>query len=649
MSDIKFLSLLSEQYPNIQAASAEIINLNAILALPKGTEYFFSDLHGEHEAFVHMLKSASGTVRDKIEENFADELSEEEKDALAALIYDAGSEIRRRKASEKDFDAWCRTAIYRMLTICKAVASKHTRSKVRKRLPEYLDYAMDELLHADDEENKASYYEAIISSVIGCGLAETFIKDLADLISSLAIDQLHIIGDIFDRGAHPDRILDYLMDLHDVDFQWGNHDVIWMGAACGNWPCIANIIRNNVSYNNFDMLEVGYGINLRPLSSFASKAYGADPCEAFRPHLYDENKGDPVSISTAAKMNKAISVIMLKVEGQAIKAHPEYGMEERLLLDKIDFEKKTVTVDGKEWPLKDTFLPTVDPEDPYALTDDEKLVMNALEVSIRNSEKLQEHIRFLFSNGSLFKIVNGNLLFHGCLPMTPEGDFMDVKLAGKAHRGRALMEYLDDQVRKQFFAPEKAEEGGEPGDLMWYLWKGSKSPLFGKDKMTTFERMFIEDKSTHKETTGPYYTLIRSREPVEKMLREFGLDPKRSKIINGHVPVKIKNGESPVKADGLLFVIDGGISKAYQKTTGIAGYTFIFNSHSMALAEHQPYSPIKEDGTQEFHSPKLEVVEKLEKRMLVADTDRGAELKQMTEDLKELVQAYRDGEIKERY
>ena len=649
MSDIRFLSLLSEQYPNLQAASAEIINLSAILALPKGTEYFFSDLHGEHEAFVHMLKSASGTVKDKIDENFGDVLSEKERDDLAALIYDAGSEIRRRKASEEDFDSWCREAIYRMLTICKAVASKHTRSKVRKRLPEYLDYAMDELLHADDEENKTSYYEAIINSVVECGLAETFIKDLADLISSLAIDQLHIIGDIFDRGAHPDRIMDYLLNLHDVDFQWGNHDVIWMGAACGNWACIANIIRNNVSYNNFDMLEVGYGINLRPLSSFASRAYRDDPCSAFMPHLYDENKGDPVSMNTAAKMNKAISIIMLKVEGQLIKEHPEYEMEERLLLDKIDFDKKTVTVDGKEWPLKDTFLPTVDPEDPYKLTDDEKLVMNALEVSIRKSEKLQEHIRFLFSHGALFKIVNGNLLFHGCLPMTADGEFVDVKLAGEPHKGKALMEYLDDQVRKQFFAPEKAAEGGKPGDLMWYLWKGSRSPLFGKDKMTTFERMFIEDKSTHKETTGPYYTLIKSRGPVEKMLEEFGLDPKRSKIINGHVPVKIKNGESPRKADGLLYIIDGGISKAYQKTTGIAGYTFIFNSHSMALAEHKPYSPIKEDGTQEFHSPKLEVVEKLEKRMLVGDTDQGVEIKQKIEDLKELAQAYRDGEIKERY
>ena len=649
MSDIRFLTLLADRYPNVQAASAEIINLSAILALPKGTEYFFSDLHGEHEAFVHMLKSCSGTIKDKIDERFGDELTEEERDGLAALFYDAGAEIRRRKSSEQDFDDWCRVSIYRMLTICKAVASKHTRSKVRKRLPQYLDYVMDELLHADDEENKTNYYEAIINSIVECGLAETFIRELADVTSSLAIDQLHIIGDIFDRGAHPDKILDYLMEQHDVDFQWGNHDVIWMGAACGNWACIANIIRNNVSYNNFDMLEVGYGINLRPLTSLAARAYRDDPCEAFMPHLYDENQGDPVSMGTAARMNKAISIIMLKVEGQLIMEHPEYEMEDRLLLDKIDFDKKTVTVDGKVWPLKDTFLPTVDPEHPYELSDDEKTVMKALEVSIRNSEKLQEHIKFLFSHGALFKIANGNLMFHGCMPMTADGEFMDVKLAGESHKGRALMEYLDDQVRKQFYTPEKAIEGGKPGDLMWYLWKGSRSPLFGKDKMTTFERMFIEDKSTHKETTGPYYTLIKSRGPVEKMLREFGLDPSRSKILNGHVPVKIKKGESPVKADGLLFIIDGGMSKAYQKTTGIAGYTFIYNSHSMALAEHKPYSPMKEDGTQEFHSPRLEVVEKLGRRMLVADTDKGVEIKQKIADLKELVQAYRDGVIKERY
>lgn len=647
MSDIRFLKQLSREYPNVQAASAEIINLSAILALPKGTEYFFSDLHGEHEAFIHMVKSASGIIKDKIDQYFRNELTNSEKEELAALIYNAEAEIKRRKSSESDFDSWCRTAIFRLIEVCRTVSTKYTRSKVRKRMPKYLDYAIDELLHADDEENKASYYDAIISSVVKCGLAEDFIISLSDVISMLAVDHLHIIGDIFDRGAHPDKILDYLMDLHDVDFQWGNHDVIWMGAACGNWPCIANIIRNNVSYNNFDMLEIGYGINLRPLSSFASKVYRGDPCEAFKPHVFDENKYDPVSLATAAKMNKAISVIMLKVEGQAIMAHPEYEMDKRLLLDKIDWDNGTVNVEGTSWPLKDMNLPTVDPEHPYELTSEEEFVMNALEVSIRKSYKLQSHVKFLFDHGALFKVANGNLLFHGCIPMTEEGDFVEVKLSGEPHSGRGLMEYLDDQVRKQFYAPSKATEGGSPGDLMWYLWEGSKSPLFGKDKMTTFERMFIADKSTHKETTGAYYTQIKSREPVAKILREFGLDPEISRIINGHVPVKIKDGESPRKADGLLYIIDGGISKAYQKTTGIAGYTFIYNSHCMALAEHKPYSPMKEDGTQEFHSPRIQIVEDLKGRKLIADTDNGQEIKAQIEDLKDLVQAYRDGEIKE--
>jgi len=649
MADIRFLKQLSREYPNVKSASAEIINLSAILALPKGTEYFFSDLHGEHEAFIHMVKSASGIIKDKIDQYYRNELTDSEKEELAALIYNAEAEIKRRKESESDFDSWCRTAIYRLIEVCRTVSTKYTRSKVRKRMPKYLDYAIDELLHADDEENKANYYDAIINSVVNCGLAEDFITGLADVIGMLAVDHLHIIGDIFDRGAHPDKILDYLMDLHDVDFQWGNHDVIWMGAACGNWPCIANIIRNNVSYNNFDMLEIGYGINLRPLSSFASKVYGDDPCEAFRPHVFDENKYDPVSLATAAKMNKAISVIMLKVEGQAIMAHPEYEMDKRLLLDKIDWDKGTVNVEGRIWPMKDMNLPTVDPMHPYELTSEEEFVMHALEVSIRKSYKLQSHVRFLFDHGALFKIANGNLLFHGCLPMTESGDFVRVKLAGEPHSGMALMEYLDDQVRKQFYAPSKAVEGGKPGDLMWYLWEGSRSPLFGKDKMTTFERMFIADKSTHKETTGAYYTLIKSREPVEKMLREFGLDPASSRIINGHVPVKIKDGESPRKADGLLYIIDGGISKAYQKTTGIAGYTFIYNSHCMALAEHKPYSPMKEDGTQVFHSPKIQVVENLKTRKLIADTDNGREIKAMIDDLRDLVHAYRNGEIKEIY
>lgn len=649
MADLKYLNRLSNDYPNIKAASAEIINLKAILALPKGTEYFLSDLHGEHEAFIHMLKSASGTIKSKIDEHYGTILSEKDRDDLAALIYNAEAEIARRKKSEKDFDDWCATAIYRLITICKSVSTKYTRSRVRKRLPKYMDYSMDELLHADDEANRAYYYNEIIDSIVQCGLAESYIIELTEAISRLAVDKLHIIGDIFDRGAHPDEIMDFLMDYHDVDFQWGNHDIVWMGAAAGHWACIANLLRMNISYNNFDMLEVGYGINLRPLATFAEKVYGDDPCQFFKPHVLDYNKFDPVPEDLAAKMHKAIAICQFKIEGQRIKAHPEYKLEKRLLLDKIDLEEGTVEVEGVKWPLRDANFPTLDLEDPYRLTDEEEEVMHALAASFIKSEKLQSHIKFLYSHGALYTKINGNLLYHGCIPMDEEGEFVEVELAGAKLKGKALMDYLDDQVRKAYYAPSRAEETGYPGDLMWYLWLGGDSPLFGKEKMTTFERLFIADKATHKEFTRPYYKLINRKEICEKIIREFELDPARGKILNGHVPVKIKDGESPIKGGGLLYVIDGGISKAYQKQTGIAGYTFIFNSRFMALAEHKPFTPLAEDGTQTFHSPVMKIVETMPERLLILDTDQGAELVEKVEDLRELVDAFRNGLIKEQY
>ena len=648
MADIKFLELLSKDYPNIKAATAEIINLSAILALPKGTEYFLSDLHGEHEAFIHMLKSASGTVKSKIDEHYGGILSESDREDLAALIYNPQAEMARRKKSEADFDKWCMTVIYRLVTICKSVSTKYTRSKVRRRLPRYLDYAMDELLHADDEENRLHYYDAIIKTVVESGIAEDFIIEMADAISNLAVDYLHIIGDIFDRGPHPDTILDFLMDYHDVDFQWGNHDIVWMGAATGNWACIANILRMNISYNNFDMLEYGYGINLRPLASFAERIYGDDPCDFFQPHILERNQYDQIEEPLAAKMHKAIAVCQFKVEGQRIMAHPEYHLENRLLLDKINWEDGTVNVEGTVYPLRDTNLPTVDSADPYKLTEEEEEVMNSLEASILNSEKLQKHIRFLYSHGALYKKINGNLLYHGCIPMTEDGDF-EVEINGESFKGKALMDYLDREVRKAYFSPDESEEVGRMGDLMWYLWLGGNSPLFGKEKMTTFERLFIADKKAHKEPTRPYYKLIKEKAPCEKILIEFGLDPKRSKILNGHVPVKIKDGESPIKGGGLLYVIDGGISKAYQKQTGIAGYTFIFNSRFMALAEHKPYKPLQPDGTQEFQSPEVKTVEVLPARMLVIDTDQGIELQEQVDNMKRLVEAYRKGLLKEKY
>jgi len=646
MFEEKYLKLLSKEYPNIQKASAEIINLRAILSLPKGTEYFLSDLHGEHEAFIHMVKSASGVIRSKIDEIFEKRLPEKERDKLASLIYNAEAELERRHKEESDFNEWCRVTIYRLIEVCKSVSTKYTRSKVRKRLPKDSAYIIDELLHADDEANRSHYYNEIINSIVECQVAEQFIVELSDTISRLAVDRLHIIGDIFDRGAHPDYIMEYLMKFHDVDFQWGNHDIVWMGAATGNWACITNVIRMNISYNNFDMLEIGYGINLRPLAVFAAKVYADDPCTHFAPHMLDRNTFDPVDEQLAAKMHKAIAIIQHKVEGQRIMSHPEYKMDNRLVLDKINFEKGTIIKDV-EWELRDTNFPTIDPKNPYQLTAEENLLMNTLEASFLESEKLQEHIRFLYSHGAMYKCVNGNLLYHGCIPMTEEGDFEEVTLNGSTSSGKALMDYLDDEVRKAYFNPLASDETGISGDIMWYLWLGSKSPLFGKDQMTTFERSFIADKKSHKEYTVPYYKLINERVICEKILKEFGLDPNTSHILNGHVPVKIKDGESPVRGGGKLFIIDGGISKAYQKQTGIAGYTFIFNSRFMALAEHPPYSPMKEDGSQEFHAPTIKIVEHMPVRLTVQTSDIGEDLQVQVEDLKNLVKAYRSGLIKE--
>ena len=647
--DPKYLELLAKKYPNIKAATSEIINLRAILALPKGTEYYLSDLHGEHEAFVHMIKSASGVIRSKIDEIFRDEMNRDERYDLASLVYNAKAEVKRRRRSEADFDKWCTKSIYRLIEVCKSVSTKYTRSKVRKRMPPYWAYAMDELLHADDEANRSHYYSEIIKSIVESGMADDFIISLADTISSLAVDRLHIIGDIWDRGAHPDDIMEFLMKYHDVDFQWGNHDVVWMGAATGNWACIANLFRMNISYNNFDMLEIGYGLNLRALAIFAEKTYHDDPCEFFRPKVIETSKYDPVDEELAAKMHKAIAICQFKIEGQRIKAHPEYNLENRLLLDKIDFEAGTIDIKGKTWELRDKNLPTVDPADPYALTEEEEQLMEALSASVLRSRQLQKHVRFIFEHGSLYKVENRNLLYHGCIPMTADGRFEECSINGRTLKGRAYMDYLDDQMRKEYYEPAKSDETGYPGDLMWYLWLGKASPLFGKDQMTTFERLFIADKSTHKEHTVPYYSLINDRRHCETIIKEFGLDPETAHILNGHVPVKIKDGESPVKGGGKLFIIDGGISKAYQKTTGIAGYTFIFNSRFMALAEHKPYSPLQPDGTQKFVAPTLKTVAVLEKRMTINDTDQGKRLNADIEDLRELISAFKKGDLKETY
>ena len=648
MVDKNLLKNLSKKYPDVESATEEIVNLSAILSLPKGTEYFLSDLHGEHEAFIHMLKSASGVIKNKIDEIFGPDLTVEERNDLASLVYNAKAEIKRRKESEHDFDRWCRESIVRLVLILTSVTNKYTQSKVRKRLPKKYAYIIDELLHASDTDNKGNYYSQIINTLIDYQVAESFIEEMTECISNLAVDKLHIIGDIWDRGSHPDKIMDYLMNFHDVDFQWGNHDIVWMGAATGNWACITNVLRMNISYNNFDMLEIGYGINLRPLATMAARVYADDPCEFFMPKVIEENEYDPVDAALAAKMNKAIAICQFKVEGQRIKAHPEYNLDHRLLLDKIDFEKGTVKLPMGEYPLRDSNFPTVDPADPYKLTEEEETMLNAIEAGFTQNEKLQKHIRYLFANGALYTICNGNLMYHGCIPMDKDGNFENCTVNGFTASGKEYMDYLDDQVRKAYYNPDESEETGRSGDLMWYLWLGAKSPLFGKDQMTTFERCFIADKKTHKENTVPYYKLIEKREICDKILTEFGLDPKTSIILNGHVPVKIKDGESPVKGGGKLFIIDGGMSKAYQKQTGIAGYTFIINSRYMALAEHKPYSPLKADGTQVFHSPVITIVNNMPKRMLVADTDLGKELKREKDELSELVAAYRKGTMKEK-
>ena len=649
MPDIEYLKLLAEKYPNRRAVRTEIINLRAILALPKATEFFLSDIHGEYDAFQYFVRSGSGMIRMRIDEAFGNILTESECDELASLIYNPVAEMKRREKSERDFDAWCKVSIRRLIAVCRVVSNKYTRSKVKKRLPKASSYIMDELLFADDVLDRHKYYDEIIDTLIEYGAAKEFIIDLTDSISNLTVDRLHIIGDIFDRGPKSHVILDYLMANRGVDIQWGNHDVLWMGAACGNRPCIATMIRINVRYNNFDMLEVGYGFNLRPLASLAEKIYGDDPCEYFRPNVLESNKYDPIPPELAAKMHKMISVIQFKVEGQEIRKHPEYHLEKRNLLEAIDFEKGTVTVEGVEYPMRDMNLPTVDPSDPYRLTEEEEEVMVALESSIVNSEKLQRHMNYMYSHGALYKVMNGNLFFHGCMIFDKNGNFKTVELDGEKYKGAAYIRKLDAMIRAAHGKQPEGQTQADAASVMWYLWLAEDSPLFGKDKMTTFERYFIEDKSTHKEHTVPYYKLIEKEEIADKILTEFGLDPDKGRILNGHVPVKIKDGETPIKAGGKLFIIDGGISKAYHKTTGIAGYTAILTSKHMYLAEHKPYEPLREDGTQTFHRPVMHLVHTAPERLRIRDTDNGAELRQQIANLEALFEEFRHGGIREIY
>lgn len=643
MKDLAYLKLMAREYPTIRAASSEIINLTAIQGLPKGTEYFFSDLHGEHEAFIHLLRSASGVIREKISETFSHILPEKEEVELANLIYYPDRIMNQLELSGQADDDWLRVTIYRLVQICKVVSSKYTRSKVRKKMPPEFAYIIDELLHVDyNDDNKRVYYSEIIRSIIDIRIGDKFIIALCELIQNLTIDCLHIIGDIFDRGPRADMIMNELLQFHDVDIQWGNHDISWMGAATGNLACICNVLRIAISYNSFDVLEDGYGINLRPLSMFAARVYRNDPCERFSPQILDENIYDAVDPGLAAKMHKAIAIIQFKVEGQIIKRHPEYEMNDRVLLKAIDYNKGTVTVEGKEYPLLDTSFPTIDPASPLTLNEEEEELLRTLQLSFLHNELLHRHVRFLYSHGSMYKCYNSNLLYHGCIPMREDGTFEEICMEGSSYSGKALMDYVDNKIQNAYFLPEHTQESRDARDFMWYLWCGAKSPVYGKGKMTTFEHYFIEDHQTHMEPMNPYYRLSIKEEYCEKILSEFGLSGESAHIINGHVPVKIKEGESPVKAGGRLFLIDGGLSKAYQSKTGIAGYTLIYNSNHLALAEHKPFDPEKES------TPRVSVVENMKRRVMVADTDKGAELTGRIEDLKELVAAYREGIIKER-
>lgn len=643
MRDLRYLQLLAREYPTMKAASSEIINLSAILGLPKGTEYYFSDLHGEYEAFLHLLKSASGIIRTKISDIFGNIMTEEEQDSLANLIYYPESVVSARCAAGTDYNDWEKITIYRLVQICKEVSSKYTRSKVRKKMPKEFAYVIDELLHVDYVDgNKKLYYSEIIHSIIKIGIGDKFIVALCQLIQNLTIDRLHIIGDIFDRGPRADIIMNELMQFHDVDIQWGNHDISWMGAATGNRACIANVVRIGISYNNFDLLEDGYGFNLRALSMFAAKTYGNDECKRFTPHIWDENLYDAVDPGLAAKMHKAIAVIQFKLEGQILKRHPEYGMDDRRVFEQVDFVNGKVNIGGKEFTMMDTAFPTVDPKDPLKLTNEEEELIHAIEMSFRHSQLLHKHVKFLYSNGSMYKCVNSNLLYHGCIPMKADGQFESMVIDGVPYSGKNWMDYIDKQVQNAYFLPEGTREKEYARDFMWYLWCGPKSPLYGKNRMTTFERYFIGDKEAHREISNPYYQLSVKEETCDRILEEFGLPRKGSHIINGHIPVKIKDGESPVKANGKLFIIDGGLSKAYQSTTGIGGYTLIYNSRHLALAEHKPF--VREKGT----SPAVHIVEQVKKRVLVADTDIGKELAERIDDLKELLLAYKDGIIKEK-
>ena len=650
--NLKYLELLARDYPSQASAASEIISTQALLKLPKGTEHFMSDLHGENEAFVHILNSASGVIREKVDQVLGEGVPADTRAELATLIYYPAEKLPQLKAkqpSEAALEDWYSATLFRLIDICRLVSSKHTRSYVRSCLPPGCGYVLDELLHAHFEDHdKDLYYGQIVGSIIENGRAERFITRLCELIKRLAVDKLHIVGDLFDRGPRPDIILDMLLRHHNVDIQWGNHDVVWMGAAAGSAICCATVIKTTLAYHNHGMLEDCYGINLRHLQRLADHYYGQDDLTIWMPHA-DAARGPYTEgmLHRCAVMHKAIAIIMFKLECAVIDRNPDFQMAGRDYLRRIDWQKGTVNIAGRDYPLRDRSFPTVDPADPAALNADERLVLDKLVASFRQSEKLQQHVRFLYAKGSVYHIENGNLLYHGAVPMTEKGAFAAERFEGRAYAGRALMDYCDERARRGYYAPEGTAERQSGQDFLWYLWCGKLSPLFGRSAMTTFERLYVADKATHTEVKDPYYTWYNEESACRRILSEFGL-PGSCHIINGHVPVQEKNGESPIKGGGRLIVIDGGFCRAYHEKTGIAGYTLTYSSRDMSLRTHQPFISAEKAITENIDIVSREnILEQENHRVLVEDIDEGEALREKVHDLKQLVTAYQLGWIKE--
>ena len=646
-----YLEALARQYPTVRSAAAEIINLRAILDMPKGTEHFLSDIHGEFEAFRHILNNASGAIREKVDILFADVLSTEKRADLATLIYYPEPKLKNARETVENLNEWYRLTLLRLLAVCRLVASKYTRSKVRKSLPKEYAYIMEELLSSRDfnDKNRTAYYENILTSVIDLGQAEPFIIALANTIKRLIVDRLHIVGDIFDRGTRPDIVLDDLMRHHGVDIQWGNHDILWMGAASGSLTCIANALNNAFSYGNLDTIEVGYGISLRPLALFAAEVYGNKDVSCFMPKgVVGTSPYASDSPRLVGAMHKAIAVILFKLEGHIILRNPQFKMADRLLLDKIDYKNGTVTIDGNVYTLKDSDFPTVDRNEPYKLTPEEEGVMEQLKTAFRQSEKLQRHTEFLFSKGGLYKICNQNLLLHGCIPMNEDGSLMAMEVKGQNLSGRALLDALERITRRGYYAANNSHEQLIAQDYMWFLWCGRHSPLFGRSRICTFERLLIAESSAYEEPRNHYYTLYEDENACLKILEEFGLTSAHSHIINGHIPVKRTLGESPIKAGGRLVVIDGGFCRAYQSKTGTAGYTLVYNSYGMRIISHEPFEGLADavNGNKDILSTTV-VFEVMEKRICVADTDSGDKIREQIRGLTMLLSAYRTGFLKE--